>query len=48
VEYRIETEIGLVVAVVSDPLFEDIVKVGEYAEFSFDPMRSWLLPADTH
>jgi iron(III) transport system ATP-binding protein len=48
VEYRIETEIGLVVAVVSDPLFEEIVKVGEYAEFSFDPMRSWLLPADTH
>jgi len=48
VEYRIETEIGVIIAVVSDPIFEEIVKVGEYAEFSFDPMRSWLLPADTH
>jgi iron(III) transport system ATP-binding protein len=48
VEYRIETEIGVIIAVASDPIFEEIVKVGEYAEFSFDPMRSWLLPADTH
>jgi iron(III) transport system ATP-binding protein len=48
VEYRIETEIGAIIAVASDPIFEEIVKVGEYAEFSFDPMRSWLLPADTH
>jgi iron(III) transport system ATP-binding protein len=47
VEYRIETELGVIIAVVSDPTFEEIVKVGEYAEFSFDPMRSWLLPADT-
>jgi len=47
VEYRIETELGVIVAVVSDPTFEEIVKVGEYAEFSFDPMRSWLLPAHT-
>ena len=45
VEYRIETELGNIIAVVSDPLFEEIVKVGEFAEFSFDPMRSWLLPA---
>ena len=48
VEYRIETEIGVIIAVASDPIFEEIVKVGEYAEFSFDPMRSWLLPADNH
>ena len=48
VEYRIETELGVIIALVSDPTFEEIVKVGEYAEFSFDPMRSWLLPADTH
>jgi iron(III) transport system ATP-binding protein len=47
VEYRIETELGVIIAVVSDPTFEAIVKVGEYAEFSFDPMRSWLLPAET-
>ncbi len=48
VEYRIETELGIIIAVASDPIFEEIVKVGEFAEFSFDPMRSWLLPADTH
>lgn len=48
VEYRIETELGIIIAVASDPIFEEIVKVGELAEFSFDPMRSWLLPADTH
>jgi iron(III) transport system ATP-binding protein len=48
VEYRIQTEIGMIIAVDSDPIFDEIVKVGEFAEFSFDPMRSWLLPADTH
>ena len=48
VEYRIETELGVIIAVVSDPNFDEIVKVGEFAEFSFDPMRSWLLPSDTH
>lgn len=47
VEYRIESEVGTIVAVVSDPIFEEIVQVGQYAEFSFDPMRSWLLPADS-
>ena len=30
------------------PIFEEIVQVGQFAEFSFDPTRSWLLPADTH
>ena len=48
VEYRIETELGVIIAVVTDPNFDEIVKVGEFAEFSFDPMRSWLLPSDTH
>jgi iron(III) transport system ATP-binding protein len=46
VEYRIQSQVGIVIAVVSDPIFSDIVPVGEFAEFSFDPNRSWLLPAD--
>jgi len=46
VEYRIQSQVGIVIAVVSDPIFSEIVPVGEFAEFSFDPNRSWLLPAD--
>jgi iron(III) transport system ATP-binding protein len=46
VEYRIQSQVGIVIAVVSDPIFSEIVRVGEFAEFSFDPNRSWLLPAD--
>jgi iron(III) transport system ATP-binding protein len=46
VEYRIQTQVGIIIAVVSDPIFSEIVPVGEFAEFSFDPNRSWLLPAD--
>lgn len=46
VEYRIQSQVGIIVAVVSDPIFSEIVPVGEFAEFSFDPNRSWLLPAD--
>jgi iron(III) transport system ATP-binding protein len=45
VEYRIESEVGIIIAVSSDPVFEEIVPVGSYAEFVFDPERSWLLPA---
>ena len=47
VEYRIESEVGVIIAVSSDPVFEEIVPVGSYAEFVFDPERSWLLPADS-
>ena len=47
VEYRIESEVGIIIAVTSDPVFEEIVPVGSYAEFVFDPERSWLLPADS-
>lgn len=46
VEYRIQSQVGLIVAVASDPIYEEIVPVGAFAEFSFDPNRSWLLPAD--
>jgi iron(III) transport system ATP-binding protein len=46
VEYRIQSQVGIIIAVVSDPIFSEIVPVGEFAEFSFDPNRSWLLPAD--
>jgi iron(III) transport system ATP-binding protein len=46
VEYRIQSQVGTIIAVVSDPIFSEIVPVGEFAEFSFDPNRSWLLPAD--
>jgi iron(III) transport system ATP-binding protein len=46
VEYRIQSQVGLIVAVASDPIYDEIVPVGEFAEFSFDPNRSWLLPAD--
>ena len=44
VEYRIESQVGIITAVDSDPNFEEIVPVGEFAEFSFDAERSWLLP----
>jgi iron(III) transport system ATP-binding protein len=47
VEYRIQSQVGIITAVVSDPIFSEIVPVGEYAEFGFDPERSWLLPADS-
>jgi iron(III) transport system ATP-binding protein len=46
VEYEIETEVGNIVAVESDPRFEDIVPVGGIVGISFDPERTWLLPAD--
>ena len=47
VEYRIQTQVGNITAVVSDPIFEEIVPVGAFAEFAFDSQRSWLLPADS-
>lgn len=46
VEYEIESEKGNLVAVVSDPKHDEIVPVGQMAEFSFDENRAWLLPSD--
>lgn len=46
VEYSIETEKGNIVAVVSDPKYDEIVPIGQMAEFSFDQTRAWLLPSD--
>ena len=44
VEYEIETSNGLIGAVVSDPIYQEIVPVGAAAKFGFDSSRSWLLP----
>jgi iron(III) transport system ATP-binding protein len=45
VEYEIETPEGLIGAVVSDPIYSEIVQIGELAKFEFDSSRSWLLPS---
>ena len=45
VEYLIESANGELTAVVSDPTYDEIVPVGQMAEFSFDPKRAWLLPS---
>ncbi|MEV1132359.1 ABC transporter ATP-binding protein [Agromyces sp. NPDC049794] len=45
VEYEIETEVGNIVAVVSDPTFTEIAPVGTIVGVSFAPERAWLLPA---
>ena len=47
VEYTLETNEGVIVAVVSDPIYEEIVAVGKVARYSFDPSRAWLLPSDS-
>ena len=44
VEYVLNSKYGEITALVSDPVFEDIVKVGSLARISFDPSRAWLLP----
>jgi len=46
VEYTLSTNQGEITAVVSDPTFEEIVHIGETAEFTFSPERAWLLPSD--
>jgi iron(III) transport system ATP-binding protein len=46
VEYELETEIGNVVAVASDPLPEDILSAGDMIEVDFDQRRGWLLPSE--
>jgi hypothetical protein len=47
VEYTLKTDEGVILAVVSDPIYEDIVQVGEVAKYSFDEERAWLLPSDS-
>ena len=44
VEYEIATPEGVIGAVVSDPIYSEIVQVGESAQYDFDSDRSWLLP----
>jgi len=46
VEYSINMGKSVMTAVVSNPVFEDIVPVGAVAKIEFDPERTWLLPAD--
>ena len=44
VEYTLESNEGKIIAVVTDPIYEEIVPVGKIANYSFDPTRTWLLP----
>jgi iron(III) transport system ATP-binding protein len=46
VEYTLDSNEGKIVAVVSDPVYEEIVPVGKIANYSFEPTRSWLLPLE--
>lgn len=48
VEYTLDTDQGVILAVVSDPVYEEIVQVGEVAKYSFLESRAWLLPSDSH
>jgi hypothetical protein len=47
VEYTLETDEGVIIAVESDPLYDDIVPVGKIARYSFPADRAWLLPSDS-
>ena len=47
VEYTLNTSDGSILAVVSDPIYEEIVQVGKVAKYSFDEDRAWLLPSDS-
>lgn len=47
VEYTLDTHEGVIVAVVSDPIYDEIVQVGKIAKYSFNPDRAWLLPSDS-
>jgi iron(III) transport system ATP-binding protein len=46
VEYTIETQSGDLIAVVSNPVYEEIVPVGSIAKYSFDQNRAWLVSTD--
>lgn len=47
VEYTLDTQEGRIISVVSDPIYDEIVKVGKLAKYSFDPSRAWLLPSES-
>lgn len=47
VEYTLDTQEGVILAVVSDPVYEEIVPVGKVAKYSFAADRAWLLPSDS-
>jgi hypothetical protein len=47
VEYTLDTHEGVIVAVVSDPVYEEIVPVGKIAKYAFAADRAWLLPSDS-
>jgi iron(III) transport system ATP-binding protein len=47
VEYSIDTHNQAITAVVSDPIYDEIVPVGAVAKIGFDESRAWLLPSDT-
>ncbi|MEY3714389.1 MAG: hypothetical protein RJB59_192 [Actinomycetota bacterium] len=47
VEYTLDTDEGVILAVVSDPIYEEIVPVGKVAKYSFDEDRAWLLPSES-
>lgn len=47
VEYTLDTHEGVIVAVVSDPVYDEIVPVGKIAKYSFDSDRAWLLPSES-
>jgi iron(III) transport system ATP-binding protein len=45
VEYLIENSNQVITAVVSDPIYDEIVPVGSMAKIEFDESRAWLLPS---
>ena len=47
VEYTLDTHEGVIISVVSDPVYDEIVPVGKIAKYSFDPSRAWLLPSES-
>ena len=46
VEYSIDTANQTITAVVSDPIYDEIVPVGAVAKIDFDESRAWLLPSE--
>ena len=46
VEYSINMGSNMMTAVVSNPVFEEVVPIGAVAKIDFDPERTWLLPAE--
>lgn len=46
VEYTISTHSGELIAVVSNPIYDEIVPVGSMAKYSFEQGRAWLVSAE--